>query len=110
MVLVAFKHTFCTVDESLLPFGLVGEALVGFVAHAVAFDVGLVHYIHAVDVAQFIPARVVGVVGGAHAVDVVLFHQFQVAYHGGFVHYMAVVRVVFVAVYALDVDGLPVDE
>ena len=75
-----------------------------------AFDVGFVYHIHTVDVTQLIPARVVGIVRSAHAVDVVLFHQFQVAYHGGFVHYMAVVRIVLVAVYAFDIDRLPIDE
>ena len=78
------------------------------VAHAVRLDVGLVYHVQAVAVAEFVPERVVGVVAGAYGVDVELLHHADVAEHLVRGHVVGAVGAHFVAVHALDEDGLAV--
>jgi len=110
VVFVAFEHADGAVEVGGGPFGFVAEGDVGTVAYTVGFDVGFVNEVEAVFVAEFVPAGDVGVVAGADGVDVVLFHELDVAEHGGFGDVMAGVGVVFVAVDAFEVDGDAVEE
>ena len=79
------------------------------VAHAVAFDVGFVHNVEPIAVAEGVPIGVVGIVRGADGVEVVGLEGADVLLHGGLVDDVAVYRMVLVAVDALDEDGLSVD-
>ena len=110
VVLVSFEHSFGSVNECSLPLRLVCKALVGVVTHTVTLDVGLIHDIHSVEIAEFVPHRVVRVVGCADAVDIVLLHQFDVLDHGLSIHYVSCVRVVLVSVHTFDIDRLAVHE
>ena len=108
MVLVALDHALGTVDVRLFPRRIVGEAVPRM--HAVGLDVGLVADIEAVSVTQLGEAGIVRIVRGADHVDVVRLHDHEVALHvlhGGRVaeEVMAVV-----AVHALGLDLLAVDE
>ena len=68
--------------------------------HAVGFDIGFVDHVEAIAVAQSIPERMVRVVRTAHRVEVMLLHQFNVAPHRRFIHHLASLRVMFVAIHA----------
>jgi len=91
------------------PVGVLGQAFVT-VAHAVRFDVGLVHDIEAAFVAELVPARIIGIVAGPDGVDVVLFHPRQVFPHRFLGNDVGRERVVLVAVDAFQVDRDAVDE
>ena len=77
MVLVPLDHADRPLHEGRVPVGDVGEQA----ADAVRFEIGLVHQVDAVLVAQVVPARVVGIVRGPHGVDVVALHQLDVLDH-----------------------------
>ncbi|MNP05608.1 hypothetical protein D3C76_975630 [compost metagenome] len=51
----------------------------------------------------------VRVVRTAHGVKVVLFHQFDVAAQGGFIHHLAVFRMMLVAIHPSDQQRLTVN-
>ena len=110
VVLVSFEHSLGPVDECFLPLRLVCEALVSVISHTVALDVGLIHDVQTVQVAEFVPHRVVRVVGSADAVYIVLLHQPDILYHGFSVHDVTCVRIMFVSVYSLDIDRFTVHE
>ena len=91
------------------PIGIVAQGLVQVVADAVGLDVGLVVDIEPVAVAQRVPIGVIGIMGGPDRVEMVGLEGADVGLHGGLVHDVAGLRMVFVAVGALDEDGFPVD-
>ena len=76
---------------------------------AVALDVGLGDEVDAVFVAQFVPARIVGVMAGADVVAVALLEHFEVADHPLFGDVVAGVGPVLVAVGALEFHRHAVD-
>ena len=106
VVLVALDHTHAALHKSAQPGGVVRQ----FVIQRVAFDIGFIDHIHAIAVAQIVPASVVGIVAGADGVDIKLFHQFDIGEHGLFVDHLAAFVVVIVAVDAFDQHRLAVDE
>jgi len=73
-------------------------------------NVGLIHDVQAVSVAQLIPDAVIGIVAGAHSVEVVLLHQADVLHHGSDRQRLGHALIVLVAVHALDQDPLAVDQ
>ena len=78
------------------------------VSHSVRFYVRLSRYVKAVLVAQFIPARVVGVMAGSHGVQVVLFHYLDVLNHSLYRNYVSAVGIHFVTVCAFYQDRFAV--
>ena len=77
---------------------------------AVALAVGLGHQPDTVLVAQFVPARVVGVMAGADVVAVALLEHFQVADHLRLGNRMADLGPMLVPVHAFELDGRAVHE
>ncbi len=110
VVLVALDHPGDPIQVGGQPGRIVGEAVLRAEAVRVAFDVGLVHHVQAVLVAQGVPLGIVGVVRRPDGVDVVPFHQLDVAHHQGAIDGVPRERAVLVAVHALHQDGLAVDE
>ena len=109
VVLVPLHHAARPVEVRLHPVRVVRERLVGVEADAVRFDVGFVHDVEAVLVAQLVPPGLRRVVRRADGVDVRLLHQPDVGQHRFFVDRVAVHRVVLVAVHPADEDGDAVD-
>ena len=72
--------------------------------------VGLVDYIEAIFVAEFIKPFLLGVVAGAYGVYVVFFPKLEIFEHGLFGYIMAGERVMLVYVHTFDEYGLPVDQ
>ncbi len=105
VILVALDQAHGAVDKGRFPDGILGEAI----PDAVGLDVGLIAEQDAVFVAELVPARHAGVVGGAHGVEVELLEQPDIAHHVGFAHHVAVIRIVLVAVDALDLQGYAVE-
>ena len=91
----------------LLVGGVLGQCAIA-IAHAMALDIGLGHYIEAVDVAQVIPAGVVAVVAGAHGIHIEFFHHTDILNHTLHAHHVATIRIQFMTVHTLEVDGLAV--
>ena len=98
VVAVARHQATTAIHERVPPEGIRGQPA----PHAVSLDVGLVAQQDAVFVAQLVPARHVRVVAGAHGVDVELLHEDDVAHHVLFGDDVAALRVLLVAVDALD--------
>ena len=109
MVLVAQHHAPVALHVRLCISRHLGQR-VFVVAHAVRLDVGLVHDIDAVAVAQLVPLRVVGIVARAYGVDIHLFHDADVLDHPFAAYHIAADGIHLVAVGALDQHGLPVHE
>ena len=66
-------HDALNVD--VFPQRIVGyPADIADIGEAVRFNVGFGHHEQTVDIAQFIEARIVRVMGGTHGIDVVLLH------------------------------------
>ena len=78
------------------------------VAHAVGFDVSLIHHIQAILVAQGEPARIIGIVAGADGIDIQFLHDPDVPDHLGLGDHIAAGGAQFMPVHALDEDGLAV--
>ena len=110
MVAVALHHADRAVEVRLEPVGPPGERDAGLVSHAVGLDVRFVHDIEPVFVGEFVEPGQVRVVRGADGVDVQRLHQAQVFPHRRFVHDMAALRVVFVAVHAPNGERPPVEQ
>ena len=99
-------HVACNV--CVLELRHVGEA--GFaVVVLVALDVGFVLKIDAVFVAEVVPVGRVGVVAVAHVVDVAALHEEHFLLHLLARYVMSRLRVVFVTVHTLHLDGLAVE-
>ena len=94
----------------LKPLGPPRQGDTRFVAHAVGFDVRLIHQVEAVAVAEFIPLRAVGVVARPDGVDVVLLHDPDVPDHGLPGDHLRPLRIELVAVHPPDEDGLVVHQ
>ena len=75
-----------------------------------SFNVRFVYDIQTVDVAESEEERVGRIVRGAHAVDIQLLHKSNVAFHVVKAHSIALVKVVVVVIYALDLYGRTVKE
>ena len=109
VVLVALDHREVARHRRLLPALLVRQRL-GAVAVAVRFDVRLVAEVDAVHVAEVVPVVVLRVVRVAHGVAVRLLEHPDVLLVARLRHEVAVQRVGLVAVGALELDLLPVEE
>ena len=107
VVFVRFKSPLIALKVRLLVFFVVRQAAV-CVNQSVRFKVGFAHHIKAVAVAEFVPVRVVGIVAGAHRIHVHLLHNQHVLLHPPARNTVTVVGVKFVAVDALDENGLAV--
>ena len=108
MVFVALDHAPGAVEVGRLPLGFGRQGAAGIITDPVALKVGFVHHIEAVKVAQVIPFGRVRIVGRAHRIEVVLLHQANVLDHRLARDRVAGVRVHFVPVDSLDVDGPPI--
>lgn len=106
---MGFDHSFEPFEVSELPVGIVTETCAGVVSHAVGFDVGFVHDVDAVFVAEVVPAFLVRVVAVSYGVDVELLHQRDVFDHIGFGDGVASIGVHFMAVGAAHLEWFSVD-
>ncbi len=101
---------FDALDVGLLPTRIVGDAAqIADVGEAVAFQISLRHHEQAIEIAQLVKARIVGVMGGAHRVDVVLLHQHDVALHPRHIDGAPFAVIVIVAVDAVQLEVASVD-
>ncbi|CUY74704.1 Uncharacterised protein [Serratia marcescens] len=107
VVAIALHHAGDALAHRRQPQRIVSQAVHRL--HAVSLDIGFVHHVQPVAVAQPIPQRVVGIVRAAHRVEVVLLHQQDIVAHRRLVHHLAVARVMLVAVNAADQQRLPVE-
>ena len=98
-----------TLQMSLGKGGVLGQCTVT-VAHTVALDVGLSHYVDTILVAQLIPAGIVGIVTGAHSIDVEFLHDLDILNHALYRYHITEVGVQFVTVGALEEYGLAIHE
>ena len=116
MVLVPLEHTAGPVHDALLPLRQTpGHIPIRVDAPQplpgpVALQVGLVHDVDAVFVAEAIPVRLVRVVAGADGVDVVSPEGIHGGGHIGHADGPAGVRVPLVAVHPPEDQALPVEE
>ena len=79
MVAVALYHPGDAGAEGWQPRRIVGQPIHRH--HPVGFNIGFIDHVQTVAVAEFIPARRVGIVRAAHGVKVVLLHQQNVLHH-----------------------------
>jgi len=109
VVSVAAHHAFGAIEVRLLPLRLVTQRLIPVVAHAVGLNVGFVHHVDAVLIAELIPVSVVHVVRATDGIDVEPLEELDVLLHalGGDV--ATGIGVVLMAVDAVDLDGLAID-
>ena len=98
-----------TLHMSLGEGGILGQRTLT-VAHTVALDVGLGHYVETILVAQLIPAGIVGIVAGAHSIDVEFLHDLDILNHALYRHHITEVGIQFVTVGALEEYGLAIHE
>ena len=80
------------------------------ISHAVPLDVRLRSEVDSIAVAEIVPQAVVGIVTRAHGVHVVAFHERNVSHHVIERHCAPVLRARLVAVHALELHRLAVDE
>ena len=110
VVVVAQHHAAVAVEVRGGEGGVAGEVLrLVAVVVAVRFDVGFVHDVETVFVAEVVPQRRVGVVARAHGVHVEAFHLADVAHHLFARDIITRVRLHFVPVDAFDEDRFAVD-
>ncbi|CCY64304.1 putative uncharacterized protein [Prevotella sp. CAG:1124] len=106
MVTVADYHALRPVHEGGSPCRVARK----LAAQTVFLDVCLVHYVYSVLVAQFIPARVVGIMACAHGVDVALLQQSYLLLHAFHGHHLARYGVHLVTVHSAEAGRHAVDE
>ena len=109
MVDVTSDHPLVTDQVRGGELRVLSQGLPVLVAHAVGFDVPFIDDIEAEAVAQREPPRVIRVMAGAHRIDIQFLHDTDIPDHVGDGDHIALVRVQFVAVGALDQDRLAVD-
>ena len=107
MVLEHFHVVEVALQVSLVEFGTTCQRAFS-ITHTVGFEVGFGHNVQPHLIAQFVPTRVVGIVGGAHGIDVVLLHDADVLLHALHTHHISAVGIQFVAVGAFDEERHPV--
>ena len=108
---VAVEHGVALValDDGVVPLGMKPEAVLA-VARLMSLDVRLRDDVDAVAVAEVVPEVMVRIVRGADGVDVVALEERDVRHHLVERDGAAVLRAGLVAVHALELDGLAVDE
>jgi hypothetical protein len=95
MVFVALHHAHHALHMGAVPLRIVGKPR----ADAVRLEVGFVHYVKAVFIAEFVPAGMVGIMGRAHGVEVEALHQEDVLQHAFLRHVFAGSFIVLMPVY-----------
>ena len=114
MVFVPLQHVSGPVQHAVPPLGqAAGNIPAGFyhtqlLPAAVAFQIGLVHHVDAVFIAQVVPAALVGVMAGAYRINVVAPEGLDGGSHVGFGDSTAPLGVPFVPVDAVEHDALAV--
>ena len=73
-------------------------------------QVGFIHKINAITVAEIIPVRIIGIVGIADMIDIRSLHHHYVAYHVGAIYGMTALGVSLMTVYPFKLDGFAIDE
>ncbi|MNC47940.1 hypothetical protein D3C75_970300 [compost metagenome] len=102
MVLLRVNVAHDAIDEYRFPGRIVGDAAqIAHVGKTMGFDVGFGHHEQPVNVAQFIKARVVRVMGSTYRVDIVLLHQDQIFFDTIHAYRTAFQMVVIMAVDAV---------
>ena len=87
MVLIAFEHRLCTIDDRSQPFRLVARhgafhiKAIHLLPRAMRFEVRFIDDVQTVAVAQLIPRGAVRIMAGTHGIDVILLHHACVIFH-----------------------------
>ena len=116
VVFVPLEHGFRPVHHAVLPLGqAAGDVPAGFdgsqlLPGAVAFQIGLVHQVDALLIAQVVPGCLVGVVTGADGVDVVPAEGVHGPLHVLYADGPTGARVPLMAVHPPDYQALSVEE
>mmetsp|Transcript_48926 Transcript_48926/g.79598 ORF Transcript_48926/g.79598 Transcript_48926/m.79598 type:complete len:319 (-) Transcript_48926:1448-2404(-) len=106
VVLVPGHHAAGPLTVSVAPELIVREH--GHGVAAVRLDVGLIHDVEPVFVAQFVPQRIVRIMGGSDGVEIVLLQKQDVLNHVLLGDDVAMFRMVLVSVGAPDSEGDPI--
>ena len=72
--------------------------------------IGLIHYIHAHRIAEFIPARTIGIVRQPNGIDMGSFHQSEVLKHTLLGHYTGRIGVMLVTIDTTNFNGFAIDK
>ncbi|CSA92491.1 Uncharacterised protein [Vibrio cholerae] len=107
VVFIALHHANHALQIGIHPLWIIGKS-----AHrklAVGFEIGLIHHIQTVLITQFVPTRMIGVMGGTHRIEIMLFHQFNIAAHACFIHHMPQFGMMFMTVHPADQQGLTIE-
>ncbi len=111
MVAVAFHHAHAAVDKLFFPDRIGGDQVIRAHMHnAVALQIGLVHHIQTIFIAQVEKSGVGRVMAGAHGVQVVALHHQHVLDHAVHRRVGAQQRVRVVPVCAFQLDRHAVDQ
>ena len=102
VIFVALDHSLQAIETRRFP----GRVAAGNEAvHTLRLQVRFIDHVDAVAIAQFVPVRMVRVMGSTHGVDVEALHQQDVLQHGLAWNRAAEAGVVFVAVHTFEQDG-----
>ncbi|MPM54603.1 hypothetical protein SDC9_101381 [bioreactor metagenome] len=106
MIVITTHHALYPLQEAGSPSLIAADAVVV----GMRLNIRFIHHIQPVDVAQFIPAFIVGVMAGTHCVEVVLLHQADVLNHAFGGKGFCPELVVFMPVHTLDQNTLAIDQ
>ena len=115
VVFIPLEHGFGPVQNAFSPFGdAAGNIPGGIHGHAllpgaVGLQIGFIHHIDAVFVAQVIPFGAVGIVAGADGIDVVCFENCHGSFHIGKADAPAGMGIPFMAVDTVDHEAFAVE-
>ena len=110
VVEVPLDHTLVADEVGGAEGGVLGQGHSLGIAHAVGFDIALVHHIQAILVAKGQPTGVVGIMAGAHRIDIQLLHDSDIPNHVFFGNDVTFGRMHLMPVGPLDQNGLAVHQ
>lgn len=96
MMTVALHHSGNPLAKGGKPNRVVRQPAHGL--HAVRLDIGFVHHVKTIAIAQTIPKGGVGIMRTADGIKIILLHEQNILHHGLLVHGLPVGRAVFMAV------------
>jgi len=109
VVLVAFHEAFHALHVYILPIRVLGS-VDGAIVHGVCLNIGLIHHIKSVFIAQLIKQGGLWVMAGTDGVDIELFHHGEILDEHFTIGNVTVIRMVFMDIDALEQNSLAIDQ
>ena len=106
MILVTLSHPDSPIEESVTPVWRRRQRA----SQTMRLAIGLIHHIHAHRIAEFIPARTIGIVRQSYGIDMGSFHQSEVLKHTLLSHHTGRIRIVLMTIDTTNLDGLAIDK